>query len=417
MRGFSECFFYFLGQFGGIVFADEQGMYQEISSEIVNLIALSLTKGLSLAKARQFWLQTASREQAHELKREFAWRFPDKACILEVAFEEALKKAQFIVKDCLKFHIHIITFLSVDYPVRLLMISDAPLVLYARGNKDVLQSPHTLGVIGSRRMTAYGERLLRDFIPVWTSAELIIVSGLAFGVDSWAHHLCVKSGGKTLAVQAQGVKKGYPRGIQSIYDEIIKNNGLVISEFHDEAVQADKRFLFPRRNRLISGLSQGVIVIEADLKSGSLITARMALEQNRDVMAIPARLDDERSRGCLALLQEGAHMILSAEDVLTVLGVLSSSKDVITNADKLYQHKNIENPLLSFDSESFQWGDRTQRERQILELCRTATSLEDILEQCGENAGSIMATVTALVIKGDLTEKSPHSYQTSLTLK
>jgi len=209
----------------------------------------------------------------------------------------------------------IITLADRDYPRTLLEIADPPLLLYAAGRTELLAHP-SLAIVGSRNATAQGARNAEQFALAFSEAGLTIVSGLALGIDAAAHRGALAGPGSTIAVLGTGVDVVYPRQNAQLAARIVQE-GLLISEFPLGA--AGTAHHFPRRNRLISGLSQGCLVVEAALASGSLITARSAAEQGREVFAIPGSIHSPLSKGCHALLKQGAKLVESAEDVLVEL--------------------------------------------------------------------------------------------------
>jgi DNA processing protein len=208
----------------------------------------------------------------------------------------------------------IVTLTDLDYPPRLKEIPDPPPYLYILGDHG--NTDHCIAVVGSRNATPYGisvtQRLCRDF----SKAGLLVVSGLARGIDTAAHESALAEGGRTLAVLGSGLARIYPRENQFLADRI-SNNGAVISEL---ALHAEpEAHHFPARNRIISGLCLGTVVVEAARKSGALITARLALEQNREVFAVPGSIGSSKSGGTHALIKQGAKLVECVEDVMEEL--------------------------------------------------------------------------------------------------
>ncbi len=214
---------------------------------------------------------------------------------------------------------HLLTWYSSDYPVLLKEIADPPIILYAKGQLAAFQQPR-LAVVGSRNPSITGSENAKNFSKELAAHGVTIVSGLALGIDGQAHIGCVDAGGKTIAVLGTGINCIYPRRHNKLASEITRN-GLLISEFPLNSPPIAGHF--PRRNRIISGLSLCTLVIEAAIKSGSLITAKMALEQNRDVLAIPGSIHNPLARGCHYLLQQGAKLVTSVTDVLEELRIES----------------------------------------------------------------------------------------------
>lgn len=204
---------------------------------------------------------------------------------------------------------------SDKYPKMLKTLDDKPLGLYKIGAAD-LDAP-CVAIVGSRKCSVYGLSAARKFAMTLARAGITIVSGMARGIDTAAHTGALDAGGKTVAVLGCGVDVVYPPENAGLYERIIESGGAVISEFPMSS-RADRQN-FPIRNRIISGLSLATIVVESDLRGGSMITARVAGEQGRDVFAIPGRIDSPSSRGCHALIRDGVRLASCAEDVLEEL--------------------------------------------------------------------------------------------------
>lgn len=209
----------------------------------------------------------------------------------------------------------VVTLADANYPRLLLEIADPPPLLYAVGRLELLSRP-ALAIVGSRNATAQGTRNAEQFAQAFSAAGLTIVSGLALGIDAAAHAGGLAGEGSTIAVLGTGVDISYPRQNAALASRIAQT-GLLLSEF--ALGTAGVAHNFPRRNRLISGLAQGCLVVEAAIASGSLITARAAAEQGREVFAIPGSIHSPLSKGCHALIRQGAKLVESAEDVLVEL--------------------------------------------------------------------------------------------------
>lgn len=209
----------------------------------------------------------------------------------------------------------LLTLADPDYPQSLLTVDDPPLLLYARGRMDLLACP-MLAVVGSRNATAQGERDAEAFAMALGQAGLTVVSGLALGIDAAAHRGGLGTHAGTVAVIGTGADRLYPARNEALA-RAIAGNGVILSEFPlgTPALAAN----FPRRNRLIAGLGMGCLVVEAALRSGSLITARLAAEAGREVFAIPGSIHSPLSRGCHQLIRQGAKLVESAQDILEEL--------------------------------------------------------------------------------------------------
>lgn len=213
------------------------------------------------------------------------------------------------------------------YPLRLAEVPDAPLFLSYKGDLSLLDRP-LIGVVGTREMTPYGRRVVETFVPVLVRAYLTTVSGLAIGVDAAVAEETMKAGGKTIAVLGNGLANIYPQTNKDLSDEILRNGGLLLSEFPLE-FPPDK-YTFPARNRIIAGLSEGTLVCEAPEQSGSVITADLALDYNREVFAVPGPIFEPNYAGCHALIKKGqAHLVTTPEDVLRLLGILAPEETAL----------------------------------------------------------------------------------------
>lgn len=223
----------------------------------------------------------------------------------------------------------ILTLADDEYPGTLLDIPDPPSLLYVRGRSELLGQPG-LAIVGSRNATPQGESNARAFAAALAAEGLCIVSGLALGIDAAAHRGALNADGATVAVIGTGADRLYPARNQALAAEIAEK-GAIVSEFPLGTPAAAANF--PRRNRLISGLSRGVLVVEAAVESGSLITARMAGEQGREVFAIPGSIHSPQSRGCHRLIRQGAKLVETAQDIMEELGTLVQDRKPARHSD------------------------------------------------------------------------------------
>jgi len=213
--------------------------------------------------------------------------------------------------------IHTITFFDQEYPSYLKEIYQPPWVLFARGDITLLQGEPKLAVVGSRQATQYGKNAIRLIFPELIAGGVVIVSGLAKGIDALAHEYAMKNGGKTIAVIAGGLYHIYPKENVSLADEMFKTQ-LVLSEYPPDT--KPQKWHFPARNRIISGLAKGTFIVEAKRKSGSLITANYAVNEGRDVFSLPGSIFNPYSMGANGLIQQGAKLVTKAEDILEEIG-------------------------------------------------------------------------------------------------
>jgi len=282
------------------------------------------------------------------------------------------------------------------YPARLREIADPPLVLYMKGQLTPQELDHSIAIVGTRRPTAYGQRLAKEFARGLAEAGATIVSGMAVGIDSLCHWGAIEGGGRTVAVLASGPDLCYPTSNKPLYNGLIDGtHGAVISEFFPGTKPEPWRF--PARNRIISGLSKGVVVIEAGATSGSLITADIGFEQSREIFALPGRVDAPMSMGCNKLIAANkAQLVMNYIDVLNGLSWVSvpTMRDVPTMVELF------------------------GREKEVFELVTTEPIHFDVLSQRLEmSAGELSATLTMLELAG-IVERLPgdwYSRQSKVT--
>ena len=230
--------------------------------------------------------------------------------ILKKEYRENLEQ---YVKNKKKYNIGIITIEDKDYPKKLLHIYDAPAILYYKGDKKLLHTD-IIAMIGCRECSNYGKEVSIKFSYELAKNGITIISGMAKGIDSYSHIGCIKAGGKTIAVLGSGLDIIYPKENCLLYDEILSAKGLILSEY--VIGTKPSKLNFPARNRIISGLSNGVIVVEAKGKSGTLNTVDFALEQGKDVFVVPGNITSTNSTGTNELIKQGASCVTGVEDIL-----------------------------------------------------------------------------------------------------
>ena len=208
---------------------------------------------------------------------------------------------------------HFLTILDKRYPSQLQEIYSPPVVLFYQGDLELLDSKKLLGVVGARQCSSYALQALTQLLPNVIQQKLILVSGLAKGVDGLSHQLALKHHGKTIAVIGNGLDISYPSCNRALQTQIA-HAGLLLSEY--PLASRPLKYHFPLRNRIIAGLCQTVLVVEARHHSGSLITANLALQENRNVLALPGRINDIYSTGCNELIAAGAKPVLNSNDIL-----------------------------------------------------------------------------------------------------
>ena len=258
------------------------------------------------------------------------------------------------------------------YPECLKEISNPPLKLYYKGNLDLLKEERLIAVVGTRNPSSYGKLCCEYMVKKMTSANITIVSGFAKGIDSIAHKTSLLAGGKTIAVIASGLDIVYPASNLSLYREI-EEKGLILSEY--EAGVKPFKFNFPQRNRIIAGLSKGTIVVESKDRGGSLITADLALEFNRDVYAVPGDVFSEYSKGCNNLIRDSKAKSLS------------NINELLDDYSWKIEEKNINNKY-------------TQNQLLILNSLSSEKNLDNILMETKIEQTEILAELMTLEIMG-----------------
>jgi DNA processing protein len=289
--------------------------------ELASWLQLSLTPGLGASTLRNLLRKYGLPHQvlARERAELAAFLAPESLRAME---SQRVRDAVARALDWAAAENHfVITLADETYPRALLEIADPPAVLYAHGRAELLQCP-ALAIVGSRNATAQGESNAEQFARSLSEAGLTIVSGLALGIDAAAHRGGLAGASATIAVLGTGVDVVYPSRNAELAAEIARR-GLLVSEFAlgTPAIAHN----FPRRNRLISGLARGCLIVEAAIASGSLITARCAADQGRDVFAIPGSIHSPLAKGCHALIKSGAKLVESADDVLAELSGFQST--------------------------------------------------------------------------------------------
>ncbi|MBC2191677.1 DNA-protecting protein DprA [Listeria sp. FSL L7-0229] len=275
-------------------------------------------------KQRNTWLKLASCKSISAKKRAEIWRKLTELDQWEMsletfanAFFNADKKGRVLseIATAESFFYDDITpvwILDDHYPELLREIYEAPPILFCKGNIDLLQK-QAIAIVGTRQMSEYGRKACRQIASELSEHQLVIVSGMAVGIDTTAHKAALQKSGATIAVLGSGVNNIYPLKNQLLANDIAQD-GLLLSEYLPD--EEARRWHFPERNRIISGLSMGTVIIEAAERSGSLITADMALEQNRQVFAVPGNIFIDTWKGTNYLIQEGAKLVMNANNII-----------------------------------------------------------------------------------------------------
>ncbi|WP_416198055.1 MAG: DprA-WH domain-containing protein [Sporanaerobacter sp.] len=287
--------------------------------------------------------------------------------------------------------INVITVLDENYPVNLRYVYDNPMVLYCKGDfteKDNL----SIAIVGSRKATAYGKWASEKFSRELAKLGITVISGMAKGIDTYAHRGALNENGRTIAVLGSGIDVIYPKNNKDLYNEI-SQNGAVVSEFSIGTEPYATNF--PLRNRIISGMSLGVIVIEATEKSGSLITVEHAIEQGKEVFAVPGNINSMFSRGTNSLIKDGAKIALDIEDIL----------------EEIYEFKE---KLNSIEEKDINYSDLSLTEIKIVNcLKEKPTHCDNIVYATGLDISTVNSTLTILELKGIVKELQGRIYTLS----
>ena len=346
---------------------------------------------------------------------------------MEALMDKNLTQAQEILDDCVEKNIHICTFHDAAYPVRLKNIADPPVVLYYKGNLTGLDNSPVIGVVGTRKASVYGLTTAKKMGYQIAKCGGILVSGLAEGNDGSAMAGALTAGGKVIGVLGCGVDVVYPAMHRSLYRDTEKN-GCLISEFPPKT--PPYKWNFPKRNRIISGLSNGVLVVEAPHGSGSLITAKQAADQGRDVFVVPGNIDVPTFHGSNALLRDGAIAVSSGWDVVSEYAALYPDKIreegkenlFLSTAEKplpkvaqkpetpvrksLFDRKKEKKPVDNPEKKTYSvqqdiLASLSQEERDLLKpLQQGEVLVDDLIAASGMSTGDVLGMLTMLQIRG-----------------
>ncbi len=301
----------------------------------------------------------------------------------------AEKELEAIEKDT---KLDVIPITDKRYPSLLKKIYDPPLLLYVKGDIDALNYP-MISIVGSRFSTRYGCEIAFNFASQLSELGITIVSGMAVGIDEFAHKGALFSKGKTVAVLGSGLYYIYPPENKKLYSDIVES-GLVVSEF--PLTSKPEKYNFPRRNRIISGLSLGTIVVEARMRSGALITSSFAAEQNREVFAVPGPINSETSKGTNSLIKNGAKLVQKIEDVLDELNI-----DLKTIKQEKLEKKE-EDGL----------DDLTDEEKFLLKFVGDEPkNVEEIIKSSKLEAKAVESLLMMLEIKGLIMQIPGHRFR------
>jgi DNA processing protein len=312
----------------------------------------------------------------------------DKNAIDNFSLEKNNINPQQLLEEVAKENIEVVTILDKDYPAMLKELYSPPALLYYKGTL-----PHPsdvcVGVVGARKISPYGKQVATELVAELAQNQICIISGLAVGIDGLSHQTTLDNKGKTAAVLGGGIDKNsiYPSQNRYLSEKIIESGGAVISEYGPKTLPI--KMNFPARNRIISGLSLGTLIVEASEESGALITARFALEQNREIFAVPGNIYSYTSKGTNKLLQQGAKLVTCAQDILETL-----------NLDQL--QSVISSKKISPD---------TKEEEIILKfLSKEPVHIDALVKQSQLRVNSVSATLTMMEMKGKIKNLGAMNY-------
>ncbi len=287
----------------------------------------------------------------------------------------------------------VLTLTDPRYPSLLKEIADPPPLLYVQGSVDVLAEPQ-LGVVGSRKPTHQGAEIALEFAYQLSLSGINVTSGLALGIDAKAHQGALRAEGNTIAVMGCGLEQIYPRQNSGLAAEIVNSGGALVSEFPlDMPPRAGN---FPKRNRIISGMSVGVLVVEAEMKSGSLVTARLAAEQGREVFAVPGSIRSPLSKGCHHLINEGAQLVEGIDSILMALNSPFLQQAIQPELQSELQSEIEQTSTIRTNTKEY-----TVPEKQLLDSMGNEVCCLDLLVvRCGKPVSELLALLQQLELDG-----------------
>jgi DNA processing protein len=371
------------------------------------LLAMNLTEGIGQTLTRRLVEHFGSAVAAAEAPAS-QWaalhRMSQQRASKLRANLDATRQGSAIEQECEQLDRHHVTLVPMHderYPALLKHIPDPPMLLWVRGElreADAL----ALGMVGSRRCTHYGREQADRFATHAAQAGLCVISGGAHGIDGAAHHAALRAGGRTIAVVGSGLAKPYPKAHQELFDKIAEpgvGRGAVISELPMAAPPHAEHF--PRRNRILSGLSLGVLVIEAAARSGALITARLCVEEHgRELMAVPGRVDSKASDGCHKMIREGwATLVTGGADVLDALGETGQ----LLKSEMMHHGNRAANDSQASDTSSNLFSDQlSATQKQIVEALVEPRSLDQLVALTDLPTQQVQSELTLLELQGHI---------------
>lgn len=317
---------------------------------------------------------------------------------VESLCDKSLRHARSVCDYCQNQGIELLNIYDSGYPAVLRSIAQPPLLLYCKGTLPQWDEVPVIGVVGTRNATSYGKKASEYIAKDLALGGAILVSGMAKGVDAWATEAALAAGGMAVGVLGCGIDLVYPAENRELYRKMEKK-GCLISEYPPGTPPA--RWQFPQRNRIISGLSNGVVVVEAPLESGALITARQALEQGRDVFAVPSNIDSPAGEGCNQLVRSGATLVTNGWEILGEYVSLYPGKITEQHSEKpeAADKKTVDNRPAGQYSD----GEMalSQQEQTVLSALKPGQqNLDDLVEELDMLPSQVMSILTVLAVKG-----------------
>ena len=327
------------------------------NNKLIYQIGLTLIRGIGDVNGKKLVAYCGSPEAIFKESTSALLKIPGigKSTVNSIKSQKVLDHAESEIEFINKFKITPLFYTDPDYPARLLNCEDNPLMLYYKGNADV-NSQRVIAIVGTRRATNYGKSRCEEIIDDLKNRNVLVVSGLAYGIDSCAHRSSLELGMNTIGVLGHGLDRIYPAYNRKLAEKMIDQGGL-LTEFTSNT--KPDRENFPKRNRIVAGMADAVLVVESDRKGGALITAEIGNSYNRDVFAVPGRIGDDYSRGCHFLIKTNrADLIESGNDIAYMMGwedvivKKKSQKELFVNLsdeEKLIMKTILENEELAID--------------------------------------------------------------------
>lgn len=352
------------------------------AKDIIYLAAILATTGLGRAKLPELVQAMGSAQAVFEAEREqlLATGLVSDDAVTTFLSKRRRDLPQRLERYCELHGVRLVSYMCAEYPKSLLRIADPPLVLYVKGTLP--KADYCLAVVGSRECTEYGKKAAKLFTKDLAKRGIPIISGGARGIDTTAHEACLSVGGQTVAVLGCGLNIAYPEENAPLFERIVAKGGAVISEYAPGTQPIARNF--PARNRIIVGLSQGVLVAEAKLKSGAIITANIAADEGREVYCVPGNIFDKTSLGCHELIRTGAKLVDSPQDILE-----DKAQWELAQREKMVQPSMFDF-VANDEQEESQKINTSELGARLLDLLKGGSlSLEELVEGSGTDFASV----------------------------